>query len=218
MGGKPGSMFNIPKLDGQRFGRLLVTQRVANRGTHACWLCECDCGRQCEVAGTLLKSGMTTSCGCYRLERLKQSLQTHGMTGTVEHQTWKRLRARCSNPNLPDYPDYGGRGIKVCDRWKDSFADFFEDMGSRPGKGYSIDRIDVNGDYCPENCRWATASQQASNKRKMLIEYEGRTLSVADWSLEFQVNPTTIYTLLKSNRNTQQVFKEWEDEKLARTR
>ncbi len=218
LGGKPGSMFNISPLSGKRFGKLVVGNRVANVGTHAVWQCLCDCGVWCEVKGSRLKTGRTVSCGCYRLEQLRKAITKHGKAGTVEHQTWKRLRGRCLNPQSPDYHHYGGRGIKVCERWLESFENFYADMGDRPTSEHSIDRIDVNGDYSPENCRWATPQQQAANRRKTHVDFDGLSLTVAEWSARLEVPQGRIYRLLKSDRNTQQAFQEWTNAKLARTR
>jgi hypothetical protein len=108
---------------------------------------------------------------------------THGMTGTPEYQAWRNMYQRCTNPNNPQYDLYGERGVKVCGRWLESFDNFYADMGPRPGRHYSIDRIDTNGDYEPGNCRWATAVQQSNNKRdNRVIEHNGESHTLTEWA------------------------------------
>lgn len=133
-------------------------------------LCKCECGIETNVILYSFLNGRTKSCSCYRDEFSK----THNESriykdksgSTIEYRTWCSMKQRCYNPNVERYICYGGRGIKVCDRWLNSFQNFLEDMGRRPDNGYSIDRINVDGDYEPSNCRWATASEQQQNKRK----------------------------------------------------
>lgn len=154
---------------GQRFGRLTVIERSLERrypGTH--WRCRCDCGRELVVAGRALRTGNTTSCGCFRLERVRAALTTHGESKrgqwTPEFQAWAAAKRRC-HPSYRAARDYFDRGIRMCDRWAESFDAFLADMGRRPSKDHSLDRINNDGHYEPGNCRWATRSQQQRNKR-----------------------------------------------------
>lgn len=112
----------------------------------------------------------------------------HGYTGTPEHRVWIAMMQRCYNPNHPKYPSYGGRGIKVCDHWRESFTNFLEDMGKRPGDNYSLDRVDNDGSYNRNNCRWATAKEQQNNQRaNRLLEFNGRVQNVTQWSVELGI-------------------------------
>lgn len=135
---------------------------------------KCDCG-----AVKIMKTSnfyRQISCGCFRKTQECTSYISHGMANSPEYKTWGGMKARCLNPNEEFYGHYGGRGIKVCDRWINSFENFYEDMGPRPSINHSIDRIDVNGDYCKDNCRWATRKEQAHNKRTSIKLVDGENV------------------------------------------
>jgi hypothetical protein len=182
-------------LKGRTFGRWVVLEfsgRDKNR--NALYLCRCLCGQEKTVCRVNLLNGQSTSCGCY----LREISTTHGGRGTIEWGIWSRIKQRCNNPRCPKYSDYGGRGIVLCDRWRVSFANFLADMGKRPSPEYSIDRIDNDGPYSPENCRWATRSEQGRNYRQNhLIEYQGSVRTLVEWSEITGIRSDTISMRLK---------------------
>ena len=158
---------------GQRYGRLCVESRdvragAATGGRRTMWICRCDCGAVVSKTGHELASGDTKSCGCLKRELLGDRSRTHGRSRErgkgLTYRSWQAAKDRCYNPNSHKYPLYGARGIAMCDRWRESFEAFLADMGERP-RGRTLDRIDVHGGYTPENCRWATAAEQAANKQ-----------------------------------------------------
>lgn len=159
-------------LSKQKFGRLTVIEKAESTPAgNIRWRCKCECGNFVNVLGSNLRKNHTKSCGCLQIESTKLANTKHGYrrrsTTSSEYATWAQMIQRCTNPNQYKYKEYGARGIKVCDRWIESFENFISDMGNKPlpKKLYSIDRINNNGDYEPNNCRWATSSQQNKNRR-----------------------------------------------------
>jgi len=146
------------------FSRLTVLSREGRIGVKVAWRCKCSCGTQVLVRGTDLTMNKSRSCGCLQREQVGSINRSHEQTGTPTYNTWCNMIQRCTNENLASWPDYGGRGITICDRWLKSFECFLEDMGEKPANR-SIDRINNSEGYSPENCRWATASQQQKNRR-----------------------------------------------------
>lgn len=186
------------ELAGKRFGRLLVIEE-SSKDAHGAymWSCRCDCGVTTSVRGSHLKSGVTRSCGCGAREALQASLVTHGMTDTPLYQRWRSMINRVSLPANKHYRNYGGRGIKACNRWL-SFENFAEDMGSTFVPDLELDRVDVNGDYSPGNCRWATRVEQQRNRRNNhLVTFGRKTCTVQEWGELLEVKPNTIITRLR---------------------
>jgi len=185
--------------EGRSFGRLTCLHRVdppesvANDG-HRYYLCQCSCGNEVVVRLASLLSGATQSCGCLHSELSAEQMRlqnntTHGMSYTREYHSWASMIARCTNKKHLNYGDYGSRGIKVCDRWRNSFENFYTDMGDMP-PSMSLDRIDNSGDYEPDNCRWATAKEQSRNKRDNRL-IEGK--SMAEWCEDNDLNYKVVF-------------------------
>jgi hypothetical protein len=187
-----------PNLIGQKFGRLKVlTEAPRHPGKVKKWRCLCDCGTQKDVATYQLISGRTQSCGCIRREQMIKRNTIHGKTNTQVYTSWSGIIQRCNNPKNHKYPLYGGRGITVCETWL-NFANFLQDMGEPPTSNHSIDRIDVNQGYFPENCRWATIKEQSRNRRDChYIEYNGEVKTLTDWAELAGIPRYTLHDRLK---------------------
>lgn len=182
---KVGALRRRADLVGQRFGKLTVLSFAgmakSRNGLHkgSRWLCRCDCGAEIEVGQSSLRRGQK---GCNHCSRISHGHASY-RTKTPELTCWKNMLDRCYRPTAVTYQFYGGRGISVCQRWRDSFEAFLEDMGLKPTSQHSIDRINSDGDYCPENCRWATKQVQVNNtRRNVWIEFRGEKMTITQWS------------------------------------
>jgi hypothetical protein len=189
------------ELTGQRFGRLVVIEKVVekcNKDRHVIWLCLCDCGGEVKVRGTDLKIGHTQSCGCLQREMTRERATQHSLTGTPLYKVFDNMMLRCYSPISRGYKNYGGRGIKVCLAWREDRGMFFnwaENSGYKVG--LQLDRINNNGNYCPENCRWVTRKENCNNKRNTIkLTLNGETFSLSRWSAEKGIN----YKTLKSRK------------------
>jgi len=157
---------NTSPMVGKKHGRLTVLSRAGSDSKRqATWNCRCDCGTESVAVGSELRSGHVRSCGCLLIEVQGAHVRTHGQSRSDTYTSWVGMIQRCTNTRREKYSMYGGRGIQVCERWR-TYESFLEDMGPRPSRALSIDRIDVDGNYEKSNCRWATATQQAKNTRK----------------------------------------------------
>lgn len=184
-------------LTGIEFGRFVVLRCAESKGKNIFWLCRCICGNEVEVNGQSLRSGRSKGCGCKHKEFASIANTTHGMSDSREYSTWCSMIARCRNNKLKSYIDYGGRGIKVCDRWINSFENFIEDMGERPSNT-SLDRINNDGNYEPSNCRWANRTIQNRNSRHALkIDFNGEIVSLSELCEITGIKCSTLSSRLK---------------------
>jgi len=205
----------MPKLiplEGQTFGRLLVTQRAlqTQRGKVR-WHCVCECGTEVVVSGDHLRNEHTQSCGCYRTARQKEAPVRHGDAprGSVSrlYRAWQNMKARCYNPNHTYYSYYGARGIEVCDKWRDDYPAFARDMGEPPSPQHSLDRVDPDGGYTPDNTRWADKRTQSVNRRNaIMVTFKGETHPLPHWCERYGLPLKRTRYLLQSGRTPEQIF------------
>lgn len=191
-------MGKFQDLTGKRFGRWIVLKRSGyDKNKNIKWLCRCDCGTIKEVLGSVLKSGNSFSCGCYQKET---HVKIHGMTNTRLYKIWENIQSRCFNPKHDAFHKYGGRGIKVCDEWL-KFEPFMQWALTHGHKNnLTIDRIDVNGNYEPNNCRWTTPKIQARNTRfNHNITYKDETHCISEWAEILDIPRSTLFYKLKKN-------------------
>ena len=171
-------------LTGQTFGRVIVVGFAGTTERRSYWWCRCQCGEIGKYHHSKLLNGDQSQCRDCRYRRVAESRTTHQKSLSTEYSTWNSMHTRCTNPRNKSYADYGGRGISVCERWR-SFENFLADMGPRPSREHSIDRIDNNGNYCPENCRWSTRQEQCKNRRSTVFVFAfGETKTVTEWSMD----------------------------------
>ncbi len=178
-------------LAGKKYGKLLVIE-FSHKGDYGCsmWLCQCECGSMVKVQAGLLNSGKN-SCGCSN--RAFKHLNAKKGQQSYEYRCFYSMKRRCYNQTTTRYKDYGGRGIKICERWVNSFENFLSDMGKRPSSLHSLDRIDNNGDYSPQNCKWSTAKEQISNRRSsVMLVFNGEKISLTDFANLVDRSPTGV--------------------------
>jgi hypothetical protein len=198
-------------LAGRVFERLTVLGKgeKAKQGQTR-WVCQCSCGNTTLVRGRDLKNGHTKSCGCYGLSKTNQTCTTHGKSKSSEYRIWSLMKYRCYDVRCKQYSYYGGKGISVCDRWRESFENFYADMGDRPSELYSLDRYpNKNGNYEPGNCRWATKQEQANNTaRNRFFTHNGETKTLREWSVLFGAADSNVSRMLK-NKPFEMVYKHY---------
>jgi hypothetical protein len=201
----------IRDLSGQRFGRIAVIKFSFVKGRKAWWICKCDCGTIKDIRSDNLTCGETLSCGCLSREKSAEvghRNATHGKSRTPTHNVWKQMKQRCENPHNHAFANYGGRGINVCDEWIsiinfDSWA-----LISGYKEGLTIERIDVNGNYCPENCTWIPKSEQNNNKRNSIkITFRGEIKTAAQWGHILGIKIYKIYYYLKKGKTVEEIIK-----------
>lgn len=191
-------MGKLIDLTGRKFGKLTIISRAENKHNNPAWLCKCECGTLRVVAGCSLKNGRTNSCGCYQKEQVKKLLKIHGQAKKGNHtrlyKIYHGIKARCFRTSNHGFENYGGKGITICDEWKNSFQNFYDwAMANGYTDNLTIDRIDSNGNYCPENCRWVTYKVQNNNtSRNHLITYNGKTQTLAQWAAETGIKYDTL--------------------------
>lgn len=203
-------------LTGKTYGRLTVL-KISHRNPKChcfVWLCRCSCGTVKPILGNALHCGTTTSCGCYQKEVTAINKRKHGHCVnriiSKEWSAWNSMKTRCYYPNFIEYENYGGRGIRVCDRWLASFQNFFDDMGFAPSKQHSIERKNNNGHYGPGNCVWATRSEQQNNtSRNRFLTFNGRRQTISQWAVEIGIHPATLWSRI--------MVRKWTPEKAITT-
>lgn len=196
----------IQDLTGKKFNRLTVLKFSHTKGYVKYWLCRCDCGNEKVISGTHLKSGKIKSCGCFLKEKLIERNFKHGKTNTRLFRIWQHIKNRCKDKNNKYYK---GRGIKICQQWLDDFKCFY-DWAITNGyqDNLTIDRIDVNGNYEPSNCRWITLKEQARNKRNnVYVTYNNETHTLSEWSEITKINKFTLSTrYYRDNKRGKDLF------------
>lgn len=201
-------MPSMKDLTGKRFGRWTVLKRAENKGNTVMWECKCDCGNYGFIASHSLTSGNSKSCGCYHKEIAKKFSTTHGKSNTKLFGVWNGIIERTTNKNNKSYYNYGGRGITICDEWKDDFQAFYVWAINNGYKdGLSIDRIDNDNGYYPENCRWVGDFEQANNKRNNhKIEFNGEIHGIEEWARIIGISGSSLLSRLKNGWTLEQAL------------
>lgn len=182
---------------GLQAGDLTVVGFSGSEKGHRMYRCLCTCGTEVVVRGERLRTGKATSCGCKTKEKLHKRFLTHGKTDSREYRAYHAMKQRCLNPKFSDYENYGGRGIKICPEWLESFEQFLKDMGSAP-EGFELDRKDPDGDYSPQNCRWLSHKEQQRNKRNTIwVEYEGERVPLVSLAEKFGLPRSRVHQRFK---------------------
>lgn len=185
---------NQISIEGKRFGNLVCIRRTSNIRV----LCRCDCGTQKEILIGNLRQHGTKSCGCMRIESNSKAHITHGLTKSTEYRIWYSMIVRCYSEKHISYRNHGGRGISVCNRWRSNFQNFIDDMGCRPTNKHTLERIDNNSGYSPENCRWATYKEQQNNKRNnVILIHGGESMTITQWGEKLGIGDGIIWKRLK---------------------
>lgn len=189
--------YNFIDLTGQVFYRLTVVKqvkRVKQTNQKAIrWWCQCSCGKIVNIVGHSLRRGLTKSCGCLHKETIRNNRFVHGNSRTPENRAWRGMIQRCTNPNNPAFKNYGGRGITICDEWRHDFMAFYNHVGKKPSSKHSIDRIDNNLGYFPNNVKWATRYEQNNNSRhNHIITVKNQTMTLTQWAIWAKISPKTL--------------------------
>ena len=196
-------------LTNKRFGKLIAVEKVGkDKARNILWRCKCDCGNEVIAKACELNRGHCHSCGCYQKERASEANKIHGKSHTKLHYVWTDMLKRCDNPNHHAYKWYGGKGVKVCNKWKEYIS--FEKWAFENGYKYglTIDRIDGNGDYCPENCRWATRKEQSNNLSSCVyFDFMGERLNITQFCTKYDVSAGHFYKIARKNINIQTLMK-----------
>ncbi len=199
---------NAADLIGQRFGRLVVISSAgSSKHQKRTWSCQCDCGVKIITTTGDLRNGTTKSCSCIQKEWALIANKSHGMSNSPEYEVWIGMKKRCLNKSQASFKNYGGRGIRVCKRWIESFEGFIKDMGHRPSDDHTIERVDPNGDYEPGNTVWLPSKMQALNKRSSVrVEWGGKTQCLSEWSKELSIPYETLRSRIKSGLTPPELF------------
>lgn len=189
----------IETFEGKIFNRLTVLSYKGNKK----WSCLCECGKIKDIYKQSLIKGVTKSCGCLH----KEIISKHGKSESMEYKAWQSMKERCYNLKFVAYKDYGGRGIKVCDEWLNSFENFYKDMGDKPSENHSLDRKNNNKHYTPENCRWVNTVDQSNNRRtNILIKIDGQTLTLTQHARRLGLNLNTIRSRYRLGWDIHDIF------------